>query len=865
MKKVPSIRMPDPVAGVIRSEHPRNVGPRGLVEAHNWVYRDGVIRPRDGITPLDAPVKSEISAGSWTLDSGNIYWATLTTAPTKVWIDGALGTEEDAKVDCDTLGDWYYDSGADRLYIYYGADPDSNTNYQVVYDLATNGSSVVGLHSYDYQGQDSSDVQGIVRDQLIAVTDSDIMCYDDDLDYAMAAQETSVDWAWQGFVGPSTDASQDHLVSPKISIDWTNINWSKLETAYAVAGGSSDLEGVGIELKFTFLIPSGITARVWGFDGSHSYVLADAVFDKPSGDAATIYSGEYEGGYPWQILTDNGTPATYGTGIYLIFLEDWSSWYDEMNASGYTPSNAALFYFWAVYQAENAGLPGGQPIVDFDRTTRPVFRNWDYEQATHVLISAKDKYILDVDSKSLIDRPANWIPVPSVSVAGDAGVSPRARCIGIASQRVIAGNVSYFNSELTAEQAIDDGFLIGAGVCAWHSIEQLFATFPDAVVYSGTVLTGGHTYWYPSDILRLADTPGEIVALQEMGTQQIVVYKTDSIYTLTAQSGISPFAPSLRASGIQGPVGPRAVVALNDQTHLYLGRDGGIYLFSGGTPQSIGDQFRSWISREIDAESYADDSFMHFDAENNEVHVYYPVKGSRGVVRKGMIIDVSRQPFTGWPVLWPYKVYNDGDTSTEEISFLCATSHWSGGQSVPASEVILPASEADSTPTTKYQELLFGTENDPTTVSRSGIEAGRIFKTIDNGNDHGIAIECSMESGISDLGDPDAQKVLLELELLFDNIADISNGTSLNVELTVYGGDSNTTLSQLWQDTTISLASGQILAHPRVRARYFSYKLVLTMPVEDYDYGSKDWTQGFGDVRYWGAIARYKVSGVRQN
>ncbi|MHC4703234.1 MAG: hypothetical protein ACYTFQ_21935 [Planctomycetota bacterium] len=859
MKKIPSVRMPDPVAGVIRSEHPRAVGPRGLVEAHNWVYRNGIVRPRDGITPLDAPGKAEISAGSWTLDGSDIYWAALATTPKKVWIDGELGNEESTKVACDALGDWYYDGVADKLYIYYGADPDSNTNYQVVYDTATDSSSVVGLHSYDYQGQDSSDVQDSVRDQLIAVTDSEIMCYNNDMTATMAAQETSVDWAWQGAVGPGTTPTADYVVSPKISIDWSNIDWSKFPAG---------TYGVGFELRVRFLLPAGITMRMWTFDDSSSTQDVSAVFDKPSGDADTIYSGEYEGGYPWHVLTQSGAPGTYGTGIYMIFLEDWASWYDEMNAGGDTPSNTNLFYFWAVYQAEENGLPGGQSIVDFDRTTRPVFRNWDYEQTTHVLISAKDKYILDVDSKSLIDRPTNWIPTPSVSVAGDAGVSPRARCIGIASQRVIAGNVSYFDSELTAEIAQTEGGtppLEGAGTCSWHNVVDKFATFSDAVVYSGTVLTGGHTYWYPADILRLADTPGDIVALQEMGTQQIAVYKTDSIYTLTAQAGISPFAPSLRASGIQGPVGPRAVVALNDQTHLYLGRDGGVYLFSGGTPQSLGDQFREWINREIDPESYADDSFLHFDAEYNEVHVYYPVKGSGGVVRKGMIIDVSKQPFTAWPVLWPKQVYNDDDDTLEDISILCATNHWIGGQDVATSDLTLPAGETQNDPTTRYAELLFGTENKPLETPRTGVDAGRIFKTIDCGNDHGVAIECSMESGVSDLGDPDNQKVLLEMELLFDNIADISNGTSLNAELTIYGGDSNTSLSQLWQDTTISIASGQILVHPRVRARYFSYKLVVTLPVEDYNYGSKDWTQSFGDVKYWGAIARYKVSGVRQN
>jgi hypothetical protein len=53
--------------------------------------------------------------------------------------------------------------------------------------------------------------------------------------------------------------------------------------------------------------------------------------------------------------------------------------------------------------------------------------------------------------------------------------------------------------------------------------------------------------------------------------------------------------------------------------------------------------------------------------------------------------------------------------------------------------------------------------------------------------------------------------------------------------------------------------------HPRVRARYFSYEIVITAPVEDYGEDGKDWTQSFGDIEMYGAIARFKKSGVRQN
>lgn len=860
MKRTPSVRMPDPRAGVIRSEHPRDVGANGLVESYNWVLRDGNVQVRDGITPVAAPGLTLITPGSsWSAQGGNIYKSILSGIVTDVYFDGVKGNRVANVGSLAAEYDWVYAINA--LYVYAPGDPDTEyTDPGVQWSAGTGSSSVVALISHDYQGQDDSGDQGVVRDQLIAVTDSSIMCYNNDLSVVREATETDTDWAWQGFVGQSpTDSTVPWEISQKISVDWSNIDWSVLETAH-----TGDIHGAAIVCEFTFLSPAGITLYLHTFDDSSTKNISTAVWNKDT-DSDIIGYSEYESGYPWQIKTQSGGVApAYETGIYVIFSDTWDSWYDELNASGGSPGSGSVKFVWSVYQAENHGLPGGQLVTDLDRTTRPVSRTWDFEQTTHTLIAAKDNYILDVDTDSL-----GAVPDPTVSVAGDAGVSPRARCIGIASQRVVAGNISYFDTEATMDENEIDYNLDYAGSnpsgndCEWHNVVDQFATFPDAVVYSGTVLTGGHTYWYPGDILRLADTPGEIVAVQEMGTQQIAVYKTDAIYTLTAQSGISPFAPSLRASGIQGPVGPRAVVALNDQTHLYLGRDGGVYMFTGASPQSLGDQFRSWIAREMDPEYYADDSFMQFDPEKNEVHVYYPVKGSGGVVRKGMIIDVSSQPFTGWPVLWPHKIYSG--ITLDEINFICACMHWEGGQSVATGDITIPASEVVASPTTKYQELYFGTEHDPLADPRTNIDDGRIFKTIQNGNDYGVPIEAGMESGISDLGDPDSQKVLLELELLIDNISDVPGGDSAELDVTIYGGDSNQNLSQLFQETGISIASGQITVHPRVRARYFSYEITVTCPIDPFTGATNLWTENYGEIRFYGAIARFKRSGVRQN
>jgi hypothetical protein len=546
MKKVPSVRMPDPKAGVIRSEHPKDVGVQGLVEAHNWVIRDGSVKVRDGITPKGTPSATLIAPGtSWTLDAGNIWQATLTTEPDQVFMDRTAGEEQALKGDCTAEFQWFWDSNV--LYIYSTTDPDTAYTTPGV-EWAVDGSSVIGLASYDYQGQDDSGDQGTIRDQLIAVTDSAIECYNNTLGTKTRAVEANLDWAWDGAYGWAYTGAEweEWGKSPKISIDWSQINWDAF---------SAGTVGVGIHLQVVLYWPSRIALTVREIKAASSPSIA-AKWILSGTNSANLTSGEYAQGVPYQIENAVGTD----TGIYFIFNDTWDSWYDEAAATGQSIPSLDLEYVWAVYEAAEKGLPDGEDVVSLDSTKRPVIRTWDYEQVTHNLIATEGSWILDVDSDSLATTPA-----PTVTVSGDTGVAPRARTIGIAAQRIVAGNVSYFDSKQTVADNISDILANN-----WHNITEVFAYFPDAVVYSGTVLTGGHLYWYPADILRLADTPGEVVASQEMGTQMIAIYKTDAIYTLTSQTGISPFAPSLRASGIQGPVSPRSVVAISDNTHTSI-------------------------------------------------------------------------------------------------------------------------------------------------------------------------------------------------------------------------------------------------------------------------------------------------------
>ena len=88
-----------------------------------------------------------------------------------------------------------------------------------------------------------------------------------------------------------------------------------------------------------------------------------------------------------------------------------------------------------------------------------------------------------------------------------------------------------------------------------------------------------------TNMVKLADTPGPIVAMRSMGATQGVIYKRDAIYMCIPQTGPAPFRYELRASGIAGPASEQAVVKLPDGTHIYVGHDGQVYRFDGSTLQ----------------------------------------------------------------------------------------------------------------------------------------------------------------------------------------------------------------------------------------------------------------------------------------
>ena len=130
----------------------------------------------------------------------------------------------------------------------------------------------------------------------------------------------------------------------------------------------------------------------------------------------------------------------------------------------------------------------------------------------------------------------------------------------------------------------------------------------------------------------LADTIDPVVAIRNLGTLGVVVYKTRSIWV--GQPGgatdASYFAFTLRGFW-EGPASSAAVVDA-DGIHFYMTNIGRLAAFDGTQQQWVCDGLWPAIKSEID-QAYVGRIFGTFDALNNEVSFYYPRVGDSGQPR----------------------------------------------------------------------------------------------------------------------------------------------------------------------------------------------------------------------------------------
>jgi hypothetical protein len=141
------------------------------------------------------------------------------------------------------------------------------------------------------------------------------------------------------------------------------------------------------------------------------------------------------------------------------------------------------------------------------------------------------------------------------------------------------------------------------------------------------------------------DCPGDIVEMREFGNLITVIYKTDSIYLASAQSGLDPFSFQLRWPDIKGPVSPRLVVSTPTE-HVFLAKDGSFWRFDGVNLLYLGDPLQAHIRQTADLDMI-NRGFGFYDAIHQEIWFVYRSRGS-GNPDAALVINTS--DWTVWPV-----------------------------------------------------------------------------------------------------------------------------------------------------------------------------------------------------------------------
>jgi hypothetical protein len=200
--------------------------------------------------------------------------------------------------------------------------------------------------------------------------------------------------------------------------------------------------------------------------------------------------------------------------------------------------------------------------------------------------------------------------------------APVARCMAVAANRVLLGNLvgtSPYGIDVSSFNDMDRG---------WQGSVQL---------------------------TLLGDTPGQIVAMNEISALQVAIYKTDAIYHAVAQveflGTAAPFRFELSKGGIVGPCSPMCVLRLPDGRQCYFARDGGVYVYDGVAPFDVGRHVRAMVQPDFD-ENEPGSAWGMIDPLRKLVWFFYRTKS--GGLNKGIVLSIDQgDPWPAWTVVMP--------------------------------------------------------------------------------------------------------------------------------------------------------------------------------------------------------------------
>ena len=393
-------------------------------------------------------------------------------------------------------------------------------------------------------------------------------------------------------------------------------------------------------------------------------------------------------------------------------------------------------------------LAGGVPLTGIT-TDFIAFRVFNKAGAT---------YLLGINGADVLKK---WDGV-AAAYSSAGGSPPKAKCMSVAFDRVLLGH------------------LLSGGTIS-----------PQAVDVSARL--DFDSGWGATQTTILADTPGSIVAMQEMGSLQTAIYKTDAVHVAIAQGALAPFRFELRAAGIAGPAALNALVPISDSLHVWLGNDGSLMQFDGVNVKPLSRNFQMHVLATADVTNLTK-AYGVWDAERSELLFMYPEVGS---LEPNLGVFVSVPSMAIWPIRFA------------TLRFSAATKI-----RIPSAVIIdeIVGTYGDQTQTlgdygsTTFRQLVFG---------EIGGQNYKDTATTDNA----AAISNFFETGLSD-GGSFSWKTFHEMDHLFRKIAQ-SQTVTTKIGYADAGEDRTLTAGV---DLDIAAAGARLTGH-RVTARRFSARI----------------------------------------
>jgi len=153
----------------------------------------------------------------------------------------------------------------------------------------------------------------------------------------------------------------------------------------------------------------------------------------------------------------------------------------------------------------------------------------------------------------------------------------------------------------------------------------------------------GFTNWPSLNQAILSQTEDSLVAIRNLGTLGIAVYKEGNIFLGIAQQGPNSQAFRFEHRGeYEGPAGVQSIVNVNG-VHVYMTSTGRVGYFDGTQHDWICDGIWPFLQDDLDT-VYASKIHGSYNYRTSELYFWYPKLGDNGILRGMLIIN------------WPYKL-----------------------------------------------------------------------------------------------------------------------------------------------------------------------------------------------------------------